>query len=137
VYRPLKGDGTIVARVALVQNVAPWAKAGVMIRNTFDPGSAQAFVLVSAAKGIAFQRRDAQGATSVNTAGSASTAPHWVKLTRRGDTFTAYESTDGTNWTEIEADTIPMAQTIYVGLAVTSHNSSASATCTFDNVRIQ
>jgi len=137
VYRPLNGDGTIVARVTLVQNVAPWVKAGVMIRNTFDPGSAQAFVLVSAAKGIAFQRRRAQGATSVNTAGSASTAPHWVKLTRSGDTFTAYESTDGTNWTEIGADTIPMAQTIYVGLAVTSHSTSASATGTFESVRIQ
>lgn len=137
VYRPLNGDGTIVARVTWVQNVAAWVKAGVMIRNTLGSGSAQAFVLVSATKGIAFQRRDAEGATSVNTAGSASTAPHWLKLTRSGDTFTAYESTDGTNWTEIEADTIPMAQTIYVGLAVTSHNTSASATCTFDNVRIQ
>jgi regulation of enolase protein 1 (concanavalin A-like superfamily) len=137
VYRPLNGDGTIVARVTLVQNVAPWVKAGVMIRNTFDPGSAQAFVLVSAAKGIAFQRRHAQGATSVNTAGSASTAPHWVKLTRRGDTFTAYESADGTHWTAIGADTIPMAQTIYVGVAATSHDTSASATCTFDNVSIR
>ncbi len=137
VYRPLNGDGTIVARVTWVDNVSPWVKAGVMIRNTFDPGSAQAFVLVSAGKGTAFQRRHGHGGTSVNTAGSTSAAPHWVSLTRRGDTFTAYESTDGTNWTEIEADTIPMAQTIYVGLAVTSHNISASATCTFDNVGIQ
>jgi regulation of enolase protein 1 (concanavalin A-like superfamily) len=64
-------------------------------------------------------------------------SPHWVKLTRNGDVFTAYESTDGTNWTEIAVDTIPMAPTIYVGLAVTSHTTAASATATFDHVTIE
>jgi regulation of enolase protein 1 (concanavalin A-like superfamily) len=85
---------------------------------------------------VAFQRRDAAGGTSVSTSGSASTAPHWVKLTRNEDTFTAYESSDGTTWTEIGSDTIPMQQSIYIGLAVTSHSTSSSATCTFDNVTI-
>ena len=137
VYRGLTGDGTIVARVATVQDVSPWGKAGVMIRNTLDPGSAQALVLASAEKGVAFQRRQTQGGTSVSTAGSSSTAPHWVKLTRSGNTFTAYESADGTSWTEIGSDTIPMAAGVFVGLAVTSHNTSASATASFDNVGIQ
>jgi hypothetical protein len=66
-----------------------------------------------------------------------STAPHWVKLVRSGNTFTAYESGDGTNWTLVGSDTISMASTVYVGLAVTSHSTSASATCTFDSVSIQ
>jgi len=133
----LNGDGTIVARVATVQKVDAWTKAGVMIRETQTAGSAHAFMLVSAGKGVAFQRREVTGGTSVSTAGSASTAPHWVRLTRSGNTFTAYESTDGTSWTQVGTDTIPMAQMVYVGLAVTSHNTSASATCTFDHVSVQ
>ncbi|MGH9409709.1 MAG: PQQ-dependent sugar dehydrogenase, partial [Vicinamibacterales bacterium] len=137
VFRSLNGDATIVARVATIQNVDPWVKAGVMIRETLDANSPQAFMLVSASKGVAFQRRDAAGGTSVNTAGSASTAPHWVKLTRAGNAFTAYESEDGTTWTEVGTDTISMGTEVYVGLAVTSHTASASATCTFDNVAIQ
>ena len=136
-YTSLTGDGTIVARVASVQNVASWVKAGVMIRNTLDASSAHAFMLVSAAKGVAFQRRTTAGGTSTSTAGSLSAAPHWVKLTRSGNTFTAYESSDGTTWTLVGSDTITMASTVYVGLAVTSHTTSASATCTFDNVSIQ
>ena len=108
-----------------------------MIRETQNAGSAHAFMLVSAGKGVAFQRRAVTGGTSVSTAGSASTAPRWVRLTRSGNTFTAYESSDGTSWTQVGTDTIPMAKMVYVGLAVTSHNTSASATCTFDNVRIQ
>ncbi|MGH9410781.1 MAG: SBBP repeat-containing protein [Vicinamibacterales bacterium] len=132
-YQFLDGDGAIVAHVASIQNVSPWVKAGVMIRETLDPDSAHAFMLVSASKGVAFQRRDATGGTSVNTAGSASTAPHWVKLVRKGNTFTGYESVDGTNWTLVGSDTIPMASAAYIGLAVTSHNTSSSTTVTFDD----
>jgi hypothetical protein len=136
-YRTMTGNGTMIARVASVQNVASWVKAGVMIRETLDPSSTHAFILVSAAKGVAFQRRDTTGGLSVNTAGTLSTAPHWVKLTRSGNTFTAYESTDGATWTLVGTDTIAMGSTVYVGLAVTSHTTGASATCTFDNVSLQ
>jgi phosphatidylserine/phosphatidylglycerophosphate/cardiolipin synthase-like enzyme len=136
-YRSMTGDGTIIARVTSVQNVASWVKAGVMIRETLSASSTHAFMLVSAAKGVAFQRREVTGGTSVSTAGSLSTAPRWVKLTRSGNTFSAYESADGVTWTLVGTDTIAMQSTVYVGLAVTSHNTSASATCTFDSVTVQ
>ena len=98
-YEPLSGDGTIVARVATLQNVHAWVKAGVMIRATASPSSAHAFMIVSAAKGLAFQRRAQNGGTSASTSSGAGTAPHWVKLERRGDVFTAYSSPDGMSWT--------------------------------------
>jgi regulation of enolase protein 1 (concanavalin A-like superfamily) len=137
-YRSWTGDGTLIARVASVPtNVNAWVKTGIMIRETLNAGSAHAFMLVSASKGVAFQRRTATGGVSTSTSGTLSTAPRWVKLVRSGDTFTAYESADGTTWTLVGSDTIPMAQTVFVGLAVTSHTTSASATCTLDNVTIQ
>ena len=123
--------------MATVQNVSSWVKAGVMIRESLTAASRHALMLVSAAKGVAFQRREATGGTSVNTAGSTATAPRWVKLTRSSNTFTAYESADGSHWTQVGADTISMATSVFVGLAVTSHSTSASAMCTFDNVSIQ
>jgi hypothetical protein len=136
-YRALTGDGSIVARVASVQNVAVWVKAGLMIRETLDPGSAHASMFVSSAKGLAFQRRGLTGGDSVSTPGSAAKAPRWVKLTRAGNTFSAYESANGLAWTLVGTDTIAMGPTVYIGLAVTSHTTSSSATCTFDNVVIQ
>jgi regulation of enolase protein 1 (concanavalin A-like superfamily) len=137
-YRALTGDGTIVARVASVQqNVNAWVKAGVMIRETLDPGSAHAFMLVSASKGVAFQRRGATGGISTSTAGTLSAAPQWVKLARNGDLFSAYESADGVNWTLVGTDNIPMGTTVFVGLAVTSHTTGSAATCTFDGVSLQ
>jgi hypothetical protein len=134
VYKTLTGDGSIVARIASLQNVNSWSKAGVMIRETLDAGSKHAMMLASAAKGMAFQRRETTGGTSVNTAGSTSAPPAWVRLDRAGDTFTAYESQDGAAWTEVGTDDIAMASSVYVGLAVTSHSTSASTTAAIDNI---
>jgi phosphatidylserine/phosphatidylglycerophosphate/cardiolipin synthase-like enzyme len=137
-YTSITGDKTIVAQVTSVPgNVNAWVKAGVMIRESLTAGSAHGFMLVSASKGVAFQRRPAGGGTSVSTAGSLSTAPRWVKLQRSGNLFSAYESADGVTWTLVGTETIPMAATVYAGLGVTSHTTAASATCTFSNVTIQ
>ena len=69
-YTTLTGDGTIVARVASIPlNVNAWVKAGVMIRESLAAGAAHGFMLVSASKGVAFQRRPAAGGASVSTRG--------------------------------------------------------------------
>ncbi len=131
----MTGDGVIIARVASVSNTSSWAKAGVMIRETLDASSRQALMLVSYSKGLAFQRRAATGGTSVSTAGALVAAPYWVKLERIGNTFNAYASADGATWTLVGTDSIPMAPTVYVGLAVSSHVAGTLATATFDGVR--
>ncbi|HEX7021026.1 MAG TPA: phospholipase D-like domain-containing protein, partial [Gemmatimonadaceae bacterium] len=135
-FRSLSGDGTITARVATVQNVAAWTKAGVMIRASLSPSSQQAFMLVSPGKGVAFQRRRTSGGTSVHTAGSASTAPRWVRLTRSGGTITAFESSNGSTWTQVGSDNIAMPETIFVGLGVSSHVRGSLAQATFDSVSV-
>jgi hypothetical protein len=134
VSQPLDGDGEIVARVASIQNVEAWTKAGVMMRETTAAGSAHATMFASWQKGTAFQRRPATGNASVSTAGVNTAAPYWVKMTRVGNVFTAFTSPDGLVWTQVGTETIPMAGTIEVGLAVTSHRSGSLATATFDNV---
>ena len=138
VYRTLEGDGTIVARVATIQNVHAWTKAGVMIRNSLSPSAAQAFMLVasSAVKGVPFQRRTSNGNSSVSTGGSQSTAPRWVKLVRAGNLITGYESANGTTWTTVGSDTFAMGTSVLIGLGVSSHVTGVNATATFDNVTV-
>jgi regulation of enolase protein 1 (concanavalin A-like superfamily) len=136
VYTSLTGDGTIVARVASEQYVANWTKAGVMMRESLTPGSRQAFMLVSPGKGLAFQRRTDTDGISTSTSAGASAAPYYVKLTRTGSTIAASISPDGTNWTLAGSDTIAMAPTIYVGLAVSSHVAGTLATATFTGTSV-
>ena len=40
----LRGDGEIIARIQSLENTNPWAKAGVMIRESIEPGSRNVFM---------------------------------------------------------------------------------------------
>lgn len=135
-YRELAGDGTIVARVTSLAGAEAWLKAGVMIRASLSPSSAHAFMIVSKGKGLAFQRRTANGAASAHTAGALVAAPVWVKLTRSGNTISAYSSPDGSAWTRVGSDTVAMPPIVLVGLAVSSHTTSATAAATFAQVAV-
>ncbi|PYV39519.1 MAG: silent information regulator protein Sir2, partial [Acidobacteria bacterium] len=133
-YQPLIGDGQIVARVASQQNTDPWAKAGVMIRETLTAGSKNAMMAITPGNGLDFQFRSDAGISSTYSFGGNATVPIWVKLVRNGTTISAYKSTDGVAWTLVGSTSITMNNSLYVGLAVTSHNNSVLNTSTFDNV---
>ena len=136
-YQQVTGDVDILARVSAIEKVDPWTKAGVMVRSSLSAGSAHAHVFVSAAKGVAFQRRPADNGASLHTAASSAAAPSWVKLTRRGAVVTALHSQDGTTWKTVGTQVLTLPPSFYVGLAVTSHNASVLATATFDNVAVE
>lgn len=133
-HRTLGGDGSITARVASIAGSAPWTKVGVMMRQTLDAGSAQATMLVSASKGLAFQRRPVTGGTSKHSSGGSGTAPRWVRLTRSGSVVTAAVSADGNSWQVVGSETMSLTGEIYVGLAVSSHDPTATATGVFEDV---
>jgi regulation of enolase protein 1 (concanavalin A-like superfamily) len=136
-YTTLAGDGTITARVASVDAIHAWTKAGVMLRQSLDPSSPQAFSLVSAGKGQAFQRRPAFGALSTHTAGPLVPAPLWVRLTRVGTMVTALTSFDGVSWSVVDTDRVAFSGPVYAGLAVSSHDATGVATAVFTDVRIE
>src|SRR5207249_4250024 len=83
VYQKLTGDGTIIARVAGIQNTNLYAKAGVMMRETLAANSKQASVFVSpGTSGVRYIRRTSTGGGSTSTTHSPLSAPYWVKLVR-------------------------------------------------------
>ncbi|MHC4353857.1 MAG: LamG domain-containing protein [Planctomycetota bacterium] len=139
-YKMLGGAGSIVARVNSVTNTNNWAKAGVMIRETLDPDSAHAMTFVTPAQGVVFEYRGAKGDNNVGAAGQETgiTAPHWVKLERDiAGNFTASHSTNGSNWVPVGnalPERVLMDTSVYVGLALTSHNASATCEAVFSNV---
>jgi hypothetical protein len=136
VYQSWNGDGTIVARVASIQNTSPWAKGGVMVRETLAANSKQAMMVLTPGNGLAFQRRITTGGSTSHTPGANVVAPYWVKIVRTTNTFTAYSSPDGIAWTLVGSDTISMTANVYVGLALTSHNNPVLCTATMDNVAV-
>jgi uncharacterized repeat protein (TIGR03806 family) len=135
-YLPITGDAQIVARVVSVQNTDPWAKAGVMFRETLAAGSKHCFMLISSANGAAFQRRITTGGGSDTTGGPAVVAPYWVRLVRTGNVFTGSVSSNGTTWVQVGAVTNAMSSQVNVGLAVSAHDNAALNTSVFGNVTV-
>jgi hypothetical protein len=134
VYLPAVGDCTIVARVSSVQNINAWSKAGVMIRESTNASATEALIAVTPGNGVTWQYRSSTGGSTTYNNTNGLSAPFWVKLVRSGSTFTGFRSPDGTNWTQQGTATITMASSAYIGLALTSHDSSSLCTATFDNV---
>ena len=76
------------------------------------PPADMLMMLVSAGRGLAFQRRVETGGISTHTAGPQNAAPAWVKLERRGNTLTASHSLDGVTWQVVGTDTLALPQSV-------------------------
>lgn len=135
VYKKVEGDVTISARVKHIGNIYGWAKGGVMIRETLNTDSKHAICALTPGNGFAMQWRTNTNdwSDNVDTAGAE---PGWVKLERIGNTITSYFSTDGLNWNLLNAATIVMNDSVYVGLANCSHIDSTINDAIFENIKI-
>jgi ABC-type transport system involved in multi-copper enzyme maturation permease subunit len=168
VHRPLTGNGTITAQVTSLtgqiaasgnvgvsasgalqtgstKGVVPWAKAGLLVTDSTKQGSAYAAVMVTGSHGVRMQYNYTHDTAGVPGAVSPA-SPRWLRLTRAGDTVTAYDSTNGTHWTSIgTAHLAGLRKTVQVGLFVTSPvalgntngGSPSSATAQFDHAGLQ
>ena len=151
-YKTLTGVGSIVARIKSVENTAGWAKCGVMIRETLDPGSKFAAVYVmptnddgSATNGVRFQARTDTNASATSDTSVATdeqravVAPYWVKLERDvAGNFRGYYSSNGSTWQSMSwnPQSVSMAGNVYVGLALTSNNTSTVCEAKISNVTV-
>jgi glucose/arabinose dehydrogenase/regulation of enolase protein 1 (concanavalin A-like superfamily) len=134
VYQPMSGDGQIVAWVASVQNTNAAARSGVMIRRTLAADSNYAAMFITPGAGADFQRRTTNGGNTASSALAGIVAPYWVRVTRRGKTLTGSISADGVHWVQVGQVNINMGSSVYLGLAVTSHDNTALCTASFNGV---
>jgi hypothetical protein len=139
-YKRLSGNGSIVTRVDYLMNTWGWARAGVMIREGLDAGSAHATVAVTPSNGVSLSHRPIMNQASFQVNQPDLVAPYWVKLTRSGNTFTAERSEDGVNWVSITDDAaastieIEMGTDVYIGLMSVSARADIAGAATFSNV---
>jgi len=133
-YQSLSGDGTIIARLASLQGPSG-AQAGLMIRETLNPGATNMFLCYCGTIGISW--RSTTGGSTSSTGIGGLNPPMWLKLVRSGNTFTAYDSPDGATWSQVgSAQTISMAQNVFIGMATSSISPTMRETATFNNVSI-
>ena len=138
-YTPTTGDTTIIARVTGLQNTNANAKAAVMFRQDItNAGTIDVLCNLTPQVDSDFITRSSLNASaSLIAYKSGRYYPYWLKLVRSGNSFSAYDSPDGTTWTQLgTTQTVNMNTNAYVGLGVTSHANTTSSTATFDNLSI-
>jgi hypothetical protein len=140
VHQPLPANGTITVRVTSLTGLhisgnapagqgplagmhpgaVPWAKAGIIIKQSTRPGTAYAAMMVTGGHGVRMQydyTHDIAGLAGQVSAAS----PRWLRLTRSGDTITGYDSADGIHWTRVGTTTLAgRPATVQAGLFTTS-----------------
>jgi hypothetical protein len=136
-HRNLDGDGTLVARIDSMEDTHGWAKGGLMVRAGTGASAPFAAIYRTPDNGIMFEWRSRYRSTPRSVRVNVPDWPVWMKLVRRGNSFGAYYSTDGSRWTRLgAAQTVSMPSSVRAGLAVTSHDVGQVATATFSNVSI-
>ena len=143
VHQPLTGDGSITVAITSMTGLLPpanatlgsvgpagssdtrpglypWAKAGIIIKNSLAEGSAYAAMMVAGGHGVRMQW-NYTGDTAGLPGAVGPANPRWLRLTRSGDVLTGYDSADGTHWTEVGTVTLPgLPSTAQVGLFAAS-----------------
>ena len=141
IRRTLSGDGDVIARVDAIEKPADalFALAGVMFRESLAAGSRHAAMVITSQGKAKFRRRlvkDGHTRSDGPRAG-ALPVPRWVKISRRGNVFTASISTDGVLWTEVHpGETIAMPRTLEVGFFALRQGGTGAATASLTEVSV-
>jgi regulation of enolase protein 1 (concanavalin A-like superfamily) len=131
--KSVSGDFDVKVRVIGLTPVNDIAKAGLMVRETTDPGSPTLHLLANPpppeGRGwIEAGRRIASngGTSNWGTNFTAAVMPNvWLRLRRTGDLFTGFYSTNGVDWVIMAKAVQVLPDTLLVGLAATARDDAA------------
>lgn len=136
-YATATGNVTFTARIWNITGTL--SKTGIMFRESLAPGARTALMKLgdvgSREGGFCFRSTTGGSVTTVG-GNDYTTTPVWYRLQRTGNTFTGFESNDGTTWFTVDSVSIPMADSFYLGFAACSGTAGVLDSTVFDNVVI-
>jgi hypothetical protein len=150
-YVERTGDFDMVSRIESLTAAHLYTKAGIMAREDLTAGCRHIYFQVFPDNnprnknngGYEFQYRTVKDSSmkaiypksSVGAPEFPVVYPNtWIRLQRTKNEFTGYYSTDGKVWKLYTKFTLELPAKIYLGLAVTSHNTSKTASAKFRNI---
>ncbi|MCW5553630.1 MAG: DUF11 domain-containing protein [Verrucomicrobiae bacterium] len=142
-YRPWTGDFDARVRLASLTRADNWTKAGIMAREDLADNARNVFLCATPLPlNNLYQTQWRDVATgdsaSSSTIGGVSYPNAWLRLVRQGNTFTTLVMTNDVDWIVMHTYT-PSASypaQVYLGLGLTAHNNSLTATGQFSNFSV-
>lgn len=149
IYKDFSGDFDVAVRVESFTPAHLYSKCGLMIRESLHAESAHLMFVLFADNQ---PRNNNLGAYEMQFRAVAgddcqaiypvvrppalpefpATFPNsWLRVTRQGDRFAGFASTDGKTWKQYAEHVLKLARTVKAGPALTSHNPLVSAKAAF------
>ena len=140
-HRTVEGDFDARVRVVSLERgdrLETTSKAILAARAGTEANAAAVNVFITpsypADNNVVSSVRPDSGGTTTNILGGAAGngLPNaWLRITREGDLFTTYRSTNGTDWVQLGTATVTMGPSAVVGMGVVSHRNGRTVTGTF------
>lgn len=154
VYLEQSGDFDFAARIESLTDPHLYTKAGLMAREDLSDNSRHIYFQVFPNNnprnknngGYEFQyRKEKAGEMKAIYPAKADGTPEfpvnypntWIRLKRVGNDFTGYYSADGKNWKTYTSFTMEISKKVYLGFAVTSHNTKKKVTAVFRDLTLE
>lgn len=127
------GDGEIIAYVSGITGNA-WA--GIAMRESDDSGAKMLQLVIN---GVGLARRTLRTSTGSHAFSHLfpNQGRHWLRLTRSGNIFGAFISSDGLQWDVVFLTQIAMSNCIQVGLSVQNKTPVGTGSVQFEQVEIK
>ena len=134
-YKEVSGAVKIIVKVDSMDNPDPFAKAGIMIRDTLETNAKYCGIFMTPENGVRYQYRSTANDATNRLFDPNVAAPYWLRLERTsGGLIRAYHSANGSDWTSFSLTSVSMTNPLYIGLAVTSHNQSVPCEAKFSHL---
>ena len=137
VWSKVSGDVVLTADISWTgEGKNAHRKAGWMIRQGLDADDAYADGVIHGDGLTSLQFREVKGGETLEVQSPIS-APASLKLARHGDLFTLSVAREGEEFFPVGSVTVDLADSVYVGLAVCSHDNTVAETAVFSNVSME
>lgn len=154
VCTPLEGDFDLQVQVESAEVTHAYTKIGLMVRADLEADAIHFMQWVfpdnrarnSNSGGYEAQYRHVKGGscTAIYPPNKGELPPAfpvdfprvWMRLARRANVFTCWASRDGQEWRQYTQMALVLPQSVFVGLAVTSHDAQRPTHARFREVRL-
>lgn len=134
-YKEISKATKIIVRVDSLENTDPFAKAGIMIRDTLDANARYCGLFMTPENGVRYQYRSIVNDPTNRQFDPNVTVPYWLRLERTGGgLIRTFYSSNGSDWSTFSLTSVSMVDPIYIGLAVTSHSPDVPCEAQFSNL---
>ncbi len=149
-----QGDFDFQGKVTSLGLSHPFAKAGLMLRDSLSADAALIFFFVFPDNRPRNNNNGGYEGHFRSTPGAKCTAIYppgkgkgdlefpvlfpsgWLRLVRKNEDWSTYTSVDGKNWELFAKWTLSFPQAGFLGLAVTAHDNDKSVKATFTNLKL-